>query len=130
MFSHIFIGVNDFDRAYRFYSALTQHMGIELRFCESDNAWAGWHSAGGARPLLVIGKPFNGEPHQAGNGQMVALLASSREQVRELHAIALANGGTCEGAPGLRPHYHPHYYGAYFRDTEGNKLAVACHQPE
>lgn len=38
--------------------------------------------------------------------------------------------GRCEGTPGLRLHYHPHSWGAYFRDTEGNQLAVACHQPE
>ena len=50
-----------------------------------------------------------------------------REAVDRAHAVALANGCTCEGAPGLRPHYHPNYYGAYLRDTEGNKLCVACH---
>lgn len=130
MFSHAFIGVDDFERALRFYSALLQCLGIEQRFCDPTKPWAGWHCAGGARPLLVIGKPFNGEPHHPGNGQMLALLASTRAQVREVHALALANGGVCEGEPGLRPHYHPNYYGAYFRDTEGNKLAVACHQPE
>jgi predicted lactoylglutathione lyase len=61
---------------------------------------------------------------------MVAFMAESRNQVCVAHAAALANGGTCEGTPGLRPEYHPHYYGAYFRDPDGNKLAVACHEPE
>jgi predicted lactoylglutathione lyase len=61
---------------------------------------------------------------------MVAFMAESRIQVRAVHAAALANGGACEGKPGLRPEYHPHYYGAYFRDPDGNKLAVACHDPE
>ena len=56
-----------------------------------------------------------------------ALLASSREQVDQAHAAALAHGGTCDGPPGLRPHYHPNYYGAYFRDPDGNKLCVCCH---
>ena len=42
---------------------------------------------------------------------------------------ALAHGARCEGPPGLRPEYHAHYYGAYFRDSEGNKLCVACHTP-
>jgi lactoylglutathione lyase len=58
---------------------------------------------------------------------MVAFLASSRAVVDQAHAVALASGGTSEGAPGLRPEYHAHYYGAYFRDTEGNKLCVVCH---
>lgn len=61
---------------------------------------------------------------------MVAFMAESRNHVHAAHAAALANGGTCEGKPGLRPEYHDHYYGAYFRDPDGNKLAVACHEPE
>jgi putative acetyltransferase len=60
---------------------------------------------------------------------MIALLAASREAVAACHAVALANGGTCEGPPGLRPQYHPDYYGAYFRDPDGNKLCVCCHDP-
>ena len=68
-----------------------------------------------------------GYMHHPGNGQMVAFMVEQRAKVRELHALALTLGGTCEGAPGLRPHYHRHYYGAYFRDTEGNKIGVACH---
>ena len=61
---------------------------------------------------------------------MVAFLAESRAAVRSAYAIALANGGASEGAPGLRPEYHEHYYGAYFRDPDGNKLCVAFHAPE
>ncbi len=45
------------------------------------------------------------------------------------HQTALGNGGTCEGPPGLRPQYHDNYYGAYFRDPDGNKICVACHAP-
>ena len=61
---------------------------------------------------------------------MVALLAPSRAAVERAHAAALAHGATCEGRPGLRPEYHPHYYGAYVRDPEGNKLCVCCHHEE
>jgi lactoylglutathione lyase len=127
MLSHVFIGVADFDRALAFYRALMPVLGIRERFCEPQRPWAGWQSTPDPRPLFLIGAPFDGRPHDPGNGQMVALLASSREAVDRAHAVALANGGTCEGAPGLRPHYHPNYYGAYLRDTEGNKLCVACH---
>jgi lactoylglutathione lyase len=59
---------------------------------------------------------------------MVALLAATRAQVDAAHALALAYGGRCEGPPGLRPQYHANYYGAYFRDPDGNKLCVACHE--
>ena len=61
---------------------------------------------------------------------MVAFLAASRGTVRAVYDIALANGGTSEGEPGLRPEYHADYYGAYFRDQDGNKLCVACHVAE
>lgn len=130
MFSHVFLGVGDFDRALNFYSALMESLGIQRRFCEADKPWAGWHSAGGTRPLLVIARPHDGQAHQPGNGQMVALLAADRAMVRQAYETALRNGGTDEGAPGLRPQYHAHYYGAYFRDPDGNKLCVACHAPE
>lgn len=132
MFSHIFIGVTDFDRALAFYSALADCLGIQARFCDRARPWAGWqdpHGPGG-RPLLLIGKPFDGRPHEAGNGQMTAFLAQRRVTVDEAYRVALAHGGTCEGPPGLRPEYHEHYYGAYFRDPEGNKLCVACHSPQ
>ena len=130
MFSHVFMSVKDFDRALAFYGPLLECLGIARRFCERDKPWAGWHSAGSTRPFFVICKPFDGQPHEPGNGQMIAFAAADRATVRRAHAAALALGGRCEGAPGLRPHYHAHYYGAYFRDTEGNKLWVACHAPE
>ena len=56
-----------------------------------------------------------------------ALLAADRATVDAVHALALQHGGRCEGPPGLRPEYHASYYGAYFRDPEGNKLCVCCH---
>lgn len=129
MFSHIMIGVSDFQRALAFYQPLMHALGVQARFVEADKPWAGWQSSPDPRPLFLIGRPFDQQPHHPGNGQMVAFVAGSREVVRQAHAIALAQGGVCEGPPGLRPHYHPHYYGAYFRDPDGNKLCVACHQP-
>jgi lactoylglutathione lyase len=129
MFSHIFVSVSDFERALRFYGAVMESLGIELRFCERERPWAGWHSAGGGRPFFVICKPYDGQPHHPGNGQMIAFSAASREAVRGAHRAALEHGGTCEGPPGLRPQYHDNYYGAYFRDPDGNKFCVACHAP-
>jgi len=59
---------------------------------------------------------------------MTASLANDRGTVDLVHAAALAAGGQDDGAPGLRPQYHENYYGAYFRDLDGNKLCVACHE--
>jgi lactoylglutathione lyase len=61
---------------------------------------------------------------------MVALLAGNRALVDSTYKTALAHGGTSEGLPGLRPEYHENYYGAYFRDPDGNKLCVACHSAQ
>lgn len=129
MFSHIFVGVKDFDRALAFYRALFSVLEIHERFCEPEKPWAGWQTEPGPRPLFIIGAPYDRQPHAPGNGQMVAFLAAERGTVDSAHNTALAYGGISEGAPGLRPEYHAHYYGAYFRDPEGNKLCVACHVP-
>ena len=130
MLSHISLGVSDLARAFAFYSELMGVLKVELRFHEPSEAMAGWQSSGGTRPLFVIGKPYNGQPHDPGNGQMIAFSAITREMVRAAYSKALSLGATCEGKPGLRPHYHDHYYGAYFRDLDGNKICVVCHSPE
>jgi catechol 2,3-dioxygenase-like lactoylglutathione lyase family enzyme len=114
----------------RFYSALMQALGLQLKFCDESKPWAGWMMPGQARPLFLVGAPYDGEAASVGNGQMIALLAPSRAAVDAAYAAALEHGGRCEGAPGLRPHYHADYYGAYFRDPDGNKLCVCCHNHE
>lgn len=129
MFSHVFVGVSDFDRALAFYNPLMASLGIEARFCERSRPWAGWQSSPGPRPLFLIGKPYDQLAPHPGNGHMVAFLAESRAVVDDAFKAALAHGGASEGAQGLRPEYHEHYYGAYFRDPDGNKLGVACHAP-
>ena len=73
--------------------------------------------------MFSVMTPFDGEAAMAGNGAMVALAADSAEQVQALHAKALALGATDEGAPGPRG---ANFYGAYFRDLDGNKLAAYC----
>lgn len=127
MISHVFIGVTDFERAFAFYSAWMPLLDLQLKFRDADKPWAGWVSPAAPRPLFVIAAPFDGAPHHAGNGQMTALLAPSRAAVERVHAAALEAGGRCEGPPGLRPDYHANYFGAYFRDPDGNKLCVVCH---
>lgn len=82
MFSHVFFGVSDFDRALSFYYPLMECLSIEPRFADTEKPWADWQTKGG-RTLFVISKPYDGDPHDAGNGQIVAFLASSREVVRK-----------------------------------------------
>lgn len=129
MLSHVHIGVTDFNRTFAFYSAIMETLGCPLKFLEPDRPWAGWKPAHADRPLVLLGTPYDGEPAKPGNGQMVALLASTREVVNSCFAVAMTFVVSSEGPPGLRPHYHANYYGAYFRDPDGNKLCVCCHDP-
>ncbi len=126
MISHVFVGITDFTRAFQFYSAIMSELGLKLKFSDANKPWAVWMSDQ-PRPLFIIGLPYNGEAATPGNGQMIALLAPTRAAVERAHTVALKNGGQCEGSPGLRTQYHPNYYGAYFRDVDGNKICVCCH---
>ncbi|UKE57055.1 VOC family protein [Xanthomonas translucens pv. hordei] len=130
MLSHVHLGVNDFPAAFAFYAPLLQALGLQLKFRDDVRGWACWTAPHAPRPLLLIGRAFDGQPAAPGNGQMLALQASNRALVDRCHALALAQGGHCEGPPALRAHYHPDYYGAYFRDLDGNKLGVCCHRAE
>jgi lactoylglutathione lyase len=130
MLSHVYIGINNFEPALAFYSALMEAVGARQRFVDTSKRWAAWQPAEGERPLFVIGAPYDGQPAGCGNGQMFALMATSREMVDRAYAAAREHGAKCEGAPGLRPQYHANYYGAYFRDLEGNKLGVVCHDAQ
>lgn len=123
MFSHITLGTNDWARSKVFYDAVSETLGLPV-FMEREQGVAYGEMIG---PKLFIGPAFNGEPASYGNGTHVAFLAKSRAVVDAFYAAALAHGGTDEGEPGLRPHYHPNYYGAYVRDPDGNKLQAVCH---
>lgn len=123
MFSHVTIGSNDPDQAAAFYDAVLGALQIPQLF-KFDGLVAYGELSG---PKTFILRPFDGDAAAAGNGNHVAFLASSRSQVDAFHAKALEMGGSNEGAPGLRTHDHPHYYGAYIRDPEGNKLQAVCH---
>ena len=132
MFSHVHIGISDFPRAFAFYTPLMAALGLVLKFHEPERTrpWAGWKHPDAARPLFLIGRPHDGQDAAPGNGQMTAFLAPDRATVDRCYALALSNGATCDGPPGLRPQYHPNYYGAYVRDLDGNKLCVCCHHAE
>jgi len=123
MFSHVTIGSRDPNKAAEFYSPVLATLGIEPLFVLDGVVCYG--EARGAKTFLL--RPFDGNAPDPGNGWHAAYLAGSHAQVDAFHAAALAHGGSCEGPPGPRPHYHPNYYGAYVRDPEGNKLQAVCH---
>lgn len=117
MIGYVTLGTNDLPRAAKFYDALAAEMDVP-RMMEFDGFIA-WGKPGGAAGIAAT-KPFDGHAATVGNGVMVALEARDTAQVDRLHAIALANGGTCEGPPGARG--DSGFYAGYFRDPDGNKL--------
>ena len=122
MIGYTCVGTNDLDKAVHFYSELLGLLGAKP-FFKTDRG-VGWGVAPD-QPMFSVLKPFDGQTATVGNGCMVALSAADPEQVQALHAKALALGGTDEGAPGPRGEK---FYGAYFRDLDGNKLAAFCMQ--
>ena len=132
MLTYVYFGTNDLARAIAFYNAALAPLGMQ-RCVTGDAEWdkisAGWglYEDGGVRELAFwIGKPFDQQAATVGNGSMVAFRARSWREVDAFHSVALANGGTCDGPPGLRLHYAPDFYAAYVRDPDGNKLAALC----
>jgi len=123
MIGYVTVGTNDLDKACAFYAALLGTIGAKelMRF----ETGATIYGTSFATPSVCVLKPFDGNPATVGNGMMVAFAGGSRAKVDELHAKALQLGGRCEGKPGLRGPDGPQaFYGAYFRDLDGNKLCA------
>jgi catechol 2,3-dioxygenase-like lactoylglutathione lyase family enzyme len=116
------VGTNNLEKAVSFYSELLGLLGAKP-FFKTDRG-VGW-GLSADKPMFSVLKPFDGQVATAGNGTMIAFAASDSEQVQALHAKALALGGADEGVPGPRG---DGFYGAYFRDLDGNKLAAFCMQ--
>lgn len=116
MIGYVTVGTNDLPRAAKFYDAIAAELGVG-RMMEFPTSIA-WGAPGGGAGIGAVA-PFDGNPATVGNGVMVALEAKDTAQVDRLHAIAMANGGSDEGAPGVRG---GGFYAAYFRDPDGNKL--------
>ncbi len=131
MIAYVTVGADDIARAKRFYSAFLPALSYGLNEGPEGLSYA-LPVAPGQTPVLpdfYVKPTFNGQPASAGNGAMVAFEANSQEQVRALHAAALAAGGTDEGQPGFRASYGPHFYVSYLRDPQGNKIALFSCDP-
>ncbi len=124
MIGYVTLGTNDRERSASFYDAIARELGAG-RMMENDQFVAWGVPDGGAG--IGLTRPFDGKPATVGNGTMVALQAKDRAQVDRLHALALAHGGSDDGAPGQRS---PGFYAAYFRDPDGNKLNAFVMEPQ
>ena len=129
MLGYATVGTNDIERARAFYDAVLGEIGARRVMEFPENGFT-MYGTGARRPGLAVTKPYNGEPAQPGNGSMPAIAVDSREKVDRVHEKALELGGSDEGAPGLRtPEGERAFYGAYFRDLDGNKLCAFCIGP-
>ncbi len=118
MIGYVCIGCDDPPRAAKFYDEVLAVFGAR-RQGENERYISYGMTPDGSSLLLI--KPFNGKPASAGNGAMVALSVDSTDKVDAVYRKALALGAKDEGPAGARS---PDFYAAFFRDPEGNKLAV------
>lgn len=114
---HLSLGSNDLARSRTFYDAVLGALGLRLLNADDQSL-----DYGTATWFFSLERPVDGAPATPGNGTHIAFAAEFREQVDTFHRLALLNGGADAGAPGLRPQYDPHYYGAFVRDPDGHKL--------
>ena len=131
MIAYVTVGADDIARAKRFFTAILPPLGYTLKEGSEGLSYA-LPVAPGQSPVLpdfYVKPTFDGRPASAGNGAMVAFEARNQQQVRDLHAAALAAGGTDEGQPGFRLSYGPHFFVGYLRDPQGNKYALFSSDP-
>ncbi|MEO9874171.1 MAG: VOC family protein [Anderseniella sp.] len=132
MISYVTVGADDIQRAKRFYSAFMPALGYGFK--ESPEGLSYVLPAQPGQPAVspdyYVKPTFDGRPASAGNGAMIAFSVQCQQQVRDLHAAALAAGGRDEGQPGFRDAYGPHFYVGYLRDPQGNKIALFSSNPD
>lgn len=135
MIDHIGFNVSDFARSKEFFLAALTPLGYSLIMEVTAEQTGGYIGAGFGRdgkPSFWIGSSTKPAPDMddavaAQTGLHIALIARDRAAVRAFHAAALSAGARDNGAPGLRPHYHPNYYGAFVLDPDGNNIEAVCH---
>jgi len=126
---HVGFGVSDYARAKAFYVEALAYLGIPLvvEVSPEQNPSKVWACGFGkdGKPEFWIGSDGKTTPPLH-----VAFVVESRAEVRAFYDAALRAGGRDNGAPGLRPHYHPSYYGAFVLDLDGHNVEAVCHAPE
>ena len=127
MLDHVGLNVADYAASRAFYEQALAPIGYSL-LMELPAAVTGHTDVAGfgeaPKPDFWIsrGAPNTPPVH-------VAFRVASRAQVDAFHRAALAAGGRDNGAPSLRPHYHPNYYGAFVHDPDGHNIEAVCHEP-
>ncbi|MEZ5773268.1 MAG: VOC family protein [Hyphomicrobiaceae bacterium] len=131
MIAYVTVGANDLKAAGRFYDRALEPLGLVRIFADTHEIGYGpaERTPGERHSRFYVVTPYDGGRASFGNGTNVAFEAPSREAVDRFHRACLAEGGRDEGAPGLRPHYHENFYGAYARDLDGNKLVAVFEKP-
>jgi len=132
MISYVTVGADDIPLARQFYSSFLLALGYELEEGPEGLSYQLPERPGESviLPAFYVKPPFDGRPASVGNGTMVAFEARSQQEVRDLHAAALAASGLNEGQPGFRDAYGPHFYVGYLRDPQGNKIALFSNNPD
>jgi len=118
---HVGLDVSDYDASKAFYDQALAPLGMRLMM-EPIELIGGY---GDDFPFFWIAQRQRG----ADSGVHLAFRVEDRETVDAFHAAALAAGGKDNGEPGLREIYHPHYYGAFVLDPDGNNVEAVCHTP-
>lgn len=127
MIDHAGCNVSDWEKSKAFYDAVFAALGGGLLMTVPKEFTGGKNVVGYGRDRPVWWLHEGGEP---GPGRHVALTANSRAEVDAFYAAAMAAGGRDNGKPGLRPHYHADYYGAFVFDPDGNNIEAVSHAPE
>ncbi len=127
MIDHTGIAVSDFDKSKTFYDAALAPLGASVLLTVPKEYTGGVNVVGYGRDRPVYWLREGDEP---GPGRHVAFTARSRVEVDAFYNAALAAGGRDNGGPGLRPHYHQDYYGAFVFDPDGNNIEAVCHARE
>lgn len=123
MIDHITFGVSEFDRSVAFYDRALAPLGITRLYTEDAPIKVAGY--GDSRPFFWIAE------HDATRGKLhIAFGAARRADVDAFHRAALDAGGEDNGPPGVRPHYHPAYYGAFVHDPDGHNIEAVCHRPD
>ena len=121
MLDHVTIGITDVERSKQFYDRALRPLGITRLYADGE-----WAAGYGVRPKAFFWIGLKDTPQ---TGAHIAFTAADRATVDRFHEEAIAAGGRDNGVPGIRPHYHANYYGAFVLDPDGHNIEAVCHAP-